>query len=259
MKRHMSILLPAVMMLLITITLWAAPAAAQTTPPQDRAEPRLVTVTGEAVVNVVPDEVVLTLGVESSDKQLRRAKSLNDDRVKQVLAAAEKLGIPAQDIQTDHISIEPRYRDSYEQRDFIGYFVRQAIVVNLKDVSQFENLLTDVLDAGANYVHGIQFRTTELRKYKDEARALAIKAAREKAVALAQELDQNVGKPYAIREDQEGWWSGYNMGWGSPGGLGMTQNVVQNAGNAGMEMDGALAPGQIGVTARVTVSFELEE
>jgi uncharacterized protein YggE len=259
MKRRMSILAPALLMFLITITLGPAPTAAQTESPQDRAAPRLVTVTGEAVVNVVPDEVVLTLGVESSDKQLRRAKSLNDERVKQVLAAAEKLGIPAKDIQTDHISIEPRYRDSYEQRDFIGYFVRQTIVITLKDVSQFEDLLTDVLDAGANYVHGIQFRTTELRKYKDEARALAIKAAREKAVALAQELDQKVGKPYAIREDQEGWGSGYNSWWGSAGGLGMTQNVVQNAGNTGMEMDGALAPGQIGVTARVTVSFELEE
>jgi uncharacterized protein len=259
MKDRMSILGFALAALLITVTLGAAPAAAQTAPPQDRAEPRLVTVTGEAVVNVVPDEVVLTLGVESSDKQLRRAKSLNDERVKQVLAAAERLGIPAKDIQTDHISIEPRYRDNYEQRDFVGYFVRQTIEITLKDISQFENLLTDVLDAGANYVHGIQFRTSELRKHKDEARALAIKAAREKAVALAHELDQNVGKPYSIREDQEGWWSGYNTGWGSAGGLGMTQNVVQNAGNGGAEMEGALAPGQLGVTARVTVSFELEQ
>jgi uncharacterized protein len=259
MKHQLSILALAFVAFLATVTLGVAPAAAQTESPQDRAAPRLVTVTGEAVVNVVPDEVVLTLGVESSDKQLRRAKSLNDERVKQVLAAAEKLGIPAKDIQTDHISIEPRYRDSYEQRDFIGYFVRQTIVITLKDVSQFEDLLTDVLDAGANYVHGIQFRTTELRKHKDAARALAINAAREKAVALAQELDQKVGKPYAIREDQEGWGSGYNSWWGSAGGLGMTQNVVQNAGNTGMEMDGALAPGQIGVTARVTVSFELEE
>jgi len=259
MKHYLSALALALAALLITVTLGAAPAAAQTAPPQDRAAPRLVTVTGEAVVNVVPDEVVLTLGVESSDKQLRRAKSLNDERVKQVLAAAEKLGIPAKDIQTDHISIEPRYRDNYEQRDFVGYFVRQTIEITLKDISQFENLLTDALDAGANYVHGIQFRTSELRKHKDEARALAIKAAREKAVALAQELDQNVGKPYAIREDQEGWWSGYNTGWGSAGGLGMTQNVVQNAGNGDTEMEGAFAPGQIGVTARVTVSFELEE
>ncbi len=259
MKLHLATLALAFAAFLIAVTLGVAPAAAQTTPPQDRAAPRLVTVTGEAVVKVVPDEVVLTLGVESSDKQLRRAKSLNDERVKQVLAAAEKLGIPAKDIQTDHISIEPRYRDNYEQRDFVGYFVRQTIDITLKDVSQFEDLLTDVLDAGANYVHGIQFRTTELRKHKDEARALAIKAAREKAVALAQELDQNVGKPFSIREDQEGWWSGYNTGWGSAGGLGMTQNVVQNAGNGGAEIEGALAPGQLGVTARVTVSFELEQ
>jgi len=259
MKHSLAVLVLALAALLLTVTLGAGPAAAQTAPPQDRAEPRLITVTGEAVVKVIPDEVVLSLGVESSDKQLRLARSLNDARVEQVLAAAEKLGIAAKDIQTDHISIEPRYRDSYEQRDFVGYFVRQAIVINLKDVSQFEDLLTAVLDAGANYVHDIQFRTTELRKYKDEARALAIKAAREKAVALAQELDQNVGKPFSIREDQEGWWSGYNTGWGSAGGLGMTQNVVQNAGTVGMEMDGALAPGQIGVTARVTVSFELEQ
>jgi uncharacterized protein YggE len=258
MKHRTSILPLALIALLIGVTLGAIPAAAQTATPQDRADPRLVTVTGEAVVKVVPDEVVLTLGVESSDKQLRRARSLNDERVKAVIAAAAKLGVPAQDIQTDHISIEPRYRDSYEQRDFVGYFVRQTIGITLKDVSRFEDLLTDVLDAGANYVHGIQFRTSELRKHKDQARALAIQAAREKAVALAQELGQQVGQPYAIREDQEGWGSGYNAWWGSPGGLGMTQNVVQNAGNAGPETDGALAPGQLSVTARVTVSFELE-
>jgi hypothetical protein len=258
MKHRTSILAFALATLLITMTPCAIPAAAQTTAPQDRADPRLVTTTGEAVVKVGPDEVVLTVGVESSDKQLRRAKSLNDDRVQAVIAAAQKLGVPAKDIQTDHISIEPRYRDSYEQRDFVGYFVRQTIGITLKDVSQFEDLLSDVLDAGANYVHGIQFRTSELRKHKDEARALAIQAAREKAVALAQELGQKVGQPYSIREDQEGWGSGYSLWWGSPGGLGMTQNVVQNAGNAGAELDGALAPGQISVTARVTVSFELE-
>ena len=173
------------------------------------------------------------------------------------MAAAEKLGVPAKHIQTDHISIEPRYRDSYEQRDFVGFFVRQTIVITLKDITRFEDLLTDVLDAGANYVHGIQFRTTELRKHKDEARALAIRAAREKAVALAAELGQKVGEPYAIREEQSGWWSGYGW-WGSTGNFGMTQNVVQNTGEAPTTTEGALAPGQISVTARVTVSFSLE-
>lgn len=234
------------------------PAGAQGMGPANRAEPRLITVSGEAEIKVIPDEVVLTLGVETSDKQLRLAKSFNNDRVAKVMAAAEKLGVTAKEMQTDRISIEPRYRDSYEQRDFVGYFVRQTIVITLKDLSRFEDLLTDVLDAGANYVHGIQFRTTELRKHKDEARALAIRAAREKAIAMAAELDEKIGEPYAISEEQSGWWSGYGAWWGSASSFGMTQNVVQNAGGESVITEGTLAPGQISITARVTVSFALE-
>lgn len=232
-----------------------APAIAQSESP---ASPRLITVTGEAQVNVPPDQVILSLGVESSNKQLKLAKDLNDQRVKQVMAAAAALGVPNKDIQTDHISIEPRYRDNYEQRDFVGYFVRQTVEITLKDISQFEALLSDTLEAGANYVHGIEFRTTELRKYRDQARLLAIQAAREKATAMAQELDQQLGQPNSIREDQSDWWSAYNSGWGSSRGASMTQNTIQDMGTAPVELEGALAPGQISVTARVTVSFELE-
>lgn len=257
MRSHLTIATLVLTTLLIGVA-GVTPAGAQAMGPENRAEPRLITVSGEADIKVVPDEVVLTLGVETSDKQLRVAKSFNNDRAAKVMAAAGKLGVTAKDIQTDHISIEPRYRDSYEQRDFVGFFVRQTIVITLKDLSRFEDLLTDVLDAGANYVHGIQFRTTELRKHKDEARALAIRAAREKAVAMAAELGQKIGEPYAISEEQSGWWSGYGAWWGSASTLGMTQNVVQNAGGESVVTEGTLAPGQISVTARVTVSFALE-
>jgi hypothetical protein len=117
--------------------------------------------------------------------------------------------------------------------------------------------LGSALEAGANYVHGVQFRTTELRKYRDEARALAIKAAKEKADALARELGQKVGKPHTIREDHAGWWSGYNNWWGNRWGGGMSQNVVQNYGGQSRAQS-SIALGQINVNARVTVSFELE-
>jgi uncharacterized protein YggE len=232
MKRHFFTLVLCLSALFVLL-IGAAPAAAQSGVPADYAAPRLITVTGEAQVKVAPDEVVLTLGVETSDRQLRQAKSQNDENVRKVIAAARALGIEDKAIQTDHISIEPRYRSSYEQRDFIGYFVRQTIAVTLTDVSQFEDLLTGVLDAGANYVHGIQFRTTELRKYRDEARALA------------------------IREEQSGWSSPYNAWWGGSG-MAMTQNVVQDMGGATASPDDSLALGQISVTARVSVSFELE-
>jgi hypothetical protein len=258
MRTHKRVFSSIVALVLLGIAFGGEPAVAQEAPPtQERAAPRLVTTTGEAEVLVAPDEVVLTLGVETSDKDLRKAKQENDALVAAVLAAAEANGVDPKHLQTDHISIEPRYRDSYEQRDFIGYFVRQTIVVTLKDIEMFDAVLTDALEAGVTYVHGIQFRTTELRKHRDAARVLAIQAAREKAVALAKEMGQKVGDPYEIREEGSGWWSGYNAWWGGRAGA-MTQNVIQES-STPTGTEGTLAPGQISVTARVTASFEMEE
>lgn len=221
-------------------------------------ESRLITVTGDADVLVIPDEVLLTLGIETQDKELETAKRKNDERVKQVLALTQAYGIQPQHIQTDHISIEPRYHNNYEQREFIGFFVRKTIVITLKDISKFETLLADVLDNGANYVHGIQFRTTDLRKHKDEARDLAIKAAQEKAVALAGALGQEIGVPHTIQEVQGGWWSSYNAWWGSRWGGGMAQNVIQEVSGNALTGAESIAPGQITVNAKITVSFELK-
>jgi len=247
------------MIITVTALLLVFSLSAWTGNQMELAEPGIITVTGEAEVRVVPDEVILTLGVETWDEYLKSAKSQNDERVKAVLRIAQAYGVEARHIQTDHISIEPRYEDNYEKKDLIGYFVRKTIVITLKDISKFDDLLTSVIDADVNYVHGIQFRTTELRKYRDEARALAIKAAQEKANALAGELGQSVGRPRTINEEQAGWWSWYNSWWGAGWGNNMSQNVIQEAGGSSSTTDdGTIAPGQITVNARVSVSFEFE-
>lgn len=226
--------------------------------PAGEAQPRTVTVTGEAEVKVVPDEVVLTLGVETVNKDLAAAKAENDRRVKGILAAAQGVGVAPKDLQTDFLSIEPRYHDGYEQTDFIGYFVRKTVVVTLRDVPKFEKLLSAVLTAGANHVHGIDFRTTALRKHRDEARALAVKAARDKAAALAGELGKRIGNPRSIQEGSGGWWSSYGGWWGRGYGQTMTQNVSQLAPGGESGGEGPLAPGTISVKASVSVTFELE-
>lgn len=231
--------------------------AAQESQAGASAADRQITVNGAAQVMVVPDEVVLTLGVETWDLDLAKARQENDEIVRQVFKVAEEMDIDSKYVQTDYINIEPRYQDSYTQKDFLGYFVRKNIVITLKNLDQFEELYGGALEAGVNYVHGVDFRTTELRKYRDQARLLAIRAAQEKAVALAGELDQELGEPTMIQENYDNWWSGYSSWWGSWGG-GAYQNVVQNSGQAQAEAAGTLAPGQVSVTANVTVSFELK-
>jgi uncharacterized protein YggE len=226
---------------------------------QEQARQRTITVTGEAEVRVVPDEVILTLGVETSNSDMETAKAQNDVVVRRLLSMANEAGIESKYVQTDYIGIEPRYRDSYDRKDFLGYFVRKNVVITLKDITKFEALLSRSLELGANYVHAVEFRTTELRKHRDEARALAIKAAQEKATALASELGQSIGRPITITENQSNWWSGYGSWWGYSWGGSASQNVVQNAAGSGVTLnDGTLAPGQIAVNASVTVEFELK-
>jgi len=232
-------------------------ASAWASSQQTSEAPRLITVTGDAEVRVVPDEVILTLGVETWDKNMAKAKRQNDEIVQDVLKLAAESGIAPEHVQTDYVSIEPRWHNGYyEARDFIGYFVRKTIVITLRDLTKFEDLLTEALSAGVNHVQGIEFRTTELRKHKDEARALAINAAQEKAEALAGELGQSLGQPHAIQEVQSGWWSPYSSWWGHWGG-GMAQNVVQEIGGGTLSGEGSVAPGQISVNAKVTVTFEM--
>ena len=218
-----------------------------------------ISVTGDATVKVVPDEVIITLGVETQDADLNQAKEENDKRVRRVIALAKSHGIEAKHIQTDFINIRPEYEDrSYAVDQIVGYRVGKTIVITLRDIEEFDSLLTDVLELGANYLHGVEFRTTELRKYRDQARSLAINAAEEKATALAAELDRSIGAPTYINENHSGWWSSYGSWWGYRWGYSMmSQNVVQNAGLEGYTTEGGVAPGQIKVSASVSVTFDL--
>jgi uncharacterized protein YggE len=209
----------------------------------NKSEPRLITVTGAAEVRVPPNEVILNLGVETWDKDLGIAKTQNDERVKRIFALAKKYNVAPGHMRIENISIEPRYKDGEAREDFIGYRVRKTIVLTVRNVSKFEDLLNSALEAGADYVYGVQFRTTKLREYRAQARVLALRAAKEKAKNMAKELGQKVGRPYAIVEEQ------YERG--------MAPNVIQGAGGSPGEADKSIAMGQINVSARVRVSFEL--
>ena len=211
---------------------------------------RLITVMGEAELRVIPNEVVISTAVETSDHNLTLAKKSNDERVRKVIALAEKYKIEAKHIQTSQIHIEPRYRDHYEKREFIGYFVRKNIVVQLKDLTKFEDFLSSILEEGVNYVDGIQFQSSDIKKYKSQVQALAVKAAREKASLLAKELGQKIEKPYLIQEERTDF---------IPVEAGRYSSLKEAyAGNLADAGESTIAPGEIIVRSASTVSFKLK-
>lgn len=218
--------------------------------------PRQISVRGEAEIRVVPDEVVLTVGVETDDHDLDKAKDANDAVFKVLLKITDSYGIPRQHVGTEYLDVEPRYRASSGGREFLGYWVQKTAVITLRDIKRFEPLLSSLLEAGVTHVHGIDFRTTELRKHRDRVRHMAVKAAREKADALAASLGVRAGRPLNINEGSMGWYSGYGY-WGSGRRGMMSQNIMQEIGSGSPSMQGPTAPGQISINAVVSVSFEL--
>ena len=215
-----------------------------------------IDVQGTAEIKVVPDEVFIVFGVETSDPSMSVAKSENDRLVKNLLALTTELKIDPKHVQTDFINIEPWEHDLGHQTKRVEYRIRKSIAVTLSDVAKFEELLARALEGGVNHVHGIQFRTTELRRYRDRARELALQAAREKADLLAGKLGRRVGPATRISEYGGGWYSPYNW-WGQNYGYnGMSQNSSQSGEAA--SGGGTIAFGQITVTATVSVSFALQ-
>jgi uncharacterized protein YggE len=238
---------------LLTLFITLTPAAFAQQPPEP---PRTITTSGDSVVYVVPDEVIVTLGVETFSPNLDESKSANDAASKKLLAAIKKLDVEDRHVQTDTLQLEIRYRSGRASEGIDGYIAHRTYSVTLKDAKKLEPVVDAALRNGANQLLGVQYRSSELRKHRDAARAMAIKAAKEKATALAAELGAKIGPPRTITEGYAGYGGGY--GWGRMNNFAQNSaQVVAGPGDGGGDANEATPLGQIGISANVSVVFDL--
>jgi uncharacterized protein len=246
--------------------------AGATPTPQPLTEPkticdstRTVQVGGTAVVNVTPDRALIQLGVQSNGRTAADVQAANATAIERVTRAVKVSGIEARDISTDWYVIEPIYHD-YDSLQIKGYRINNTIAITLREVSKVNQVINAAMQAGANQVINVELYTSELRKYRDQARELAMKAAVEKAQALAGAAGAQTGCVLTISENT---WSYYNGWWWGGYGGGRTQNLwtqntVQNAAPAAGGEAGALSEagpvslGQISVKAEVSATFSLK-
>jgi uncharacterized protein len=238
----------------------AAPAEAA-----DDCDPgRSVQVSGAAVVNVTPDRVLLQLGVQSNGATPDAVRKANARDIQRVIRAVEALGVQAKDIATDYYIVYPVYED-YSSLVIKGYRIDNTVSITLRDVELVDDVIIEALKVGANEIQDLQFYSSELRKYRDQARELAMKAAGEKAHDLAQAAGAQVGCILTISENS--WYQYYGSWRGGREAALWAQNVIQNASpsqGASTQVDDSLANnspvtlGQIAVRAEVSASYSLK-
>jgi hypothetical protein len=212
------------------------------------AASRTITVTGDAEIFTAPDRFEMVVAFDLQTDTLIKARDGSRQRAAALLDVVAKHGIPACDVQSDQLSLQPRYDGNYghEQR-LIGYSASRSLTVTLHEIDKVEELLFDMLAAGANRVDRVSFHSTLLQEKRAEARVLAVKAARAKAEAMATELGQTVGEPLRIDE------AGAPSPW-QPRGI--ANYVASNDSQA--HLGETMATGKISVQSGVSVVFRLQ-
>jgi uncharacterized protein YggE len=183
-------------------------------------------------------------------KELKTAKMQVDDRLKGLVNLVRKHGVTESDTQTDYVKVETRYKSGDAAKATLGYTVRKDLVFTLRDITRAEALLSELLDYGVTRINSITFSTSKMRLYRDEARAQAMKAAQEKAAALAGAVGQKIGKAITIEEEVPELNSNR---------ANYSANVTTFArSNDDTDSEGTFEIGLIKVSARVSVKFALE-
>jgi uncharacterized protein YggE len=125
----------------------------------------------------------------------------------------------------------------------------------MTDISKFQAFLDEVLKTGVSEVDSVSFASSELRKHKDHARDLAMKAALEKATAMAAAIGQSVGKAIFVKE---GSLTDRTL---SLSGVSGNSNIFVRDGaprtTVTSEKLATFSPGAISINAQVSVIFLL--
>ena len=228
----------------------AKPAAAQSNPDCDPT--RSVQVSGSATVEVVPDEVFIRLGIQAKDASAEQAQTKVASTSQTVIKAMKVLGVSDKKLTSDFYYAQPIYTN-YEDKDIKAFVVNYTLGVVITDSRKANDVIAAAFKAGATSVDSVEFRTSQLRKYRDEARVAAMTAAAEKAQLLAKAGNAQIGCTLKIEEVSAGGFVPFYKN-------SLSQNSVSSAGgNAqGESPELPLSLGTLPVKAEVVVSYSLK-
>ena len=161
-------------------------ATAQTGPAV-ATQPPTILVSGRGEVQVAPDRARVQVGMETQARTSQLAAQENNRKQAAILAAIQKLGVPASAIQTLNYSVSPvqRYDEKLRRVVIDGYQVSNIVQVETDRLELAGQIIDAGLANGANRVAGLDFVVKDRAKSQDQALAEAVASARRQADVAA--------------------------------------------------------------------------
>lgn len=209
------------------------------------AAERLITVTGEGQVAATPDMATVSLGVTSEAKTSAEAMAANSAQMQMMLDSLTAAGIAAKDVQTNGLSLSPRWSQQNAntgEREINGFIARNSVMVRVRELALLSDILGASVDQGANQLNGLSFGLSDPKEKTDAARRDAVIDARAKAMLYAEAAGVELGDVVSISE----------QGAYTPRPMMME--------SAAMARDSVpVAEGEVTVSATVTMVYEIAD
>lgn len=165
----------------------AVPAAAQQGASlNELAATPVVTVRIGENLKTPPDQATINVTSQSRAPTASAALDANKVKTDKMVAAIRAAGIPAKDLQTQGVSLNPDYL--YEtvngrgSQRLVGYLASNRIQVKTRQIDRLSALLDQITVAGADQIYGPNFGIADPLPLRREARKRAM--ARGEAEAL---------------------------------------------------------------------------
>lgn len=204
---------------------------------------RTFNVSGEGKVVAVPDVAELSFGVlTEGGKDLAKLTKENNDKINLIIGSLKGSGVQEKDIVTEFYNISPRYQyfncnapaagsAPCPPAEIVGYSVNQNVAVKIRDIKKAGDILSAVVERGANTVSGLSFVVEDPSAIQNQARAKAIAKAKETAALMASAGGFRLGKIISVQEvssSPQPLTFSDKMGMGGGGGAGIepgTQDI----------------------------------
>jgi hypothetical protein len=217
-----------------------------------------------------PDVAKFSFSIITEGKDLAKIQKENTDKANAAIDFLKKERVDSLDIKTTNYNISPKYTyyncnepialeiqqigggitkpRPCPPPEITGYTLTQTINVKIRDFSKIGNILSGIVEYGANNVSSLTFTIDNPDKAQTEARTEAILKAKEKAQKIAEAAGFKLGNLLSIEEGYSPYYANYGMG--GDGSLGMK--------SAAAPVPPTIEPGSEETKVTVTLRYEIK-
>ena len=164
----------------------------------------IIAVSGDATVTIQPDIARISAGVSSTEQTSQLATSGVAAKINQIRQILSQNGIPNKDIETDRLSIYPKYEYTNGRSEIVGQTASQNLNIVVRNIEENGENIANLIDALATIdginVNNLSFDKEDKSAAQTEARKLAFENAKMKASEYASLAERGLGRVVSIHD-----------------------------------------------------------